>query len=265
MVVVLFGAFFLVSLGSLAVLGLDLVPPTPGLFFAIALLNGLLAWMIFRAYRRYHQVFRLVNDGAGELFDLSISHLIGGARGRLLRDHYRVRRAQGLVAAGDALGALAVIERLHATGRLRPDELLGTLAAEAEANLALDQPFWVDRALARAESIRGHRRHPSLRALRAHLVHRAGDPARAAIELAPLVGRLHTSLKHFPLARVTRTRNILGYGEALAAAGRGDEARHTLALAHRLAPASFYGQATARALRQLQDITPPAPKHPGPS
>ncbi len=248
MLVALFVAFFAVSLGSVAVLVLHLVPATPGLFVAIAGLNGLLAWMILRAYVRYHRVFRLVSDGAGELFDLAISHLEATARGRLLRQHYAARRAQGLVAAGDPLGALAAVERLTSAPRLRPEERLNARVVEVEANLLLDQRFWAERALTQARALAGAQRHAGLRAVEARLRHLDGDATGAAQALRPLTGRWWCTAHHFPLQRVTRVRNLLWLGEALAAAGRHGQARRALELARRLAPASWYGRAAARAL-----------------
>ncbi len=252
MLVVLFAVFFAVSLGSVAVLVFHLIPATPGLFFAIAGLNGLLAWMILRAYLRYHRVFQLVGDGAGELFDLAISHLEATARGRLLRQHYGARRAQGLVAAGDALGALAAAERLTSQPRLRDEEHLNARVAEVEANLQLGQRYWADRALAQARALPGARRHPGLRAVEARLRHLDGDPAGAAAALRPLTGRWWTTANHFPLQRVVRVRNLLWLGEALAAAGQPVEARRALEEAARTAPESFYGRAAARAIQALR-------------
>lgn len=251
MLIVLFVAFFAVSLGSVAVLVLHLLPATPGLFIAIAGLNSLLAWMILRAYLRYYRVFHLVSDGAGELFDLAISHLEGTARGRLLRHHYGARRAQGLVASGDALGALAAVERLTSQPRLRAEERLNARVTEVEANLLLDQRFWADRALAQARALPGARRHPGLRAVEARVSHLDGDAAGAAQALRPLTGRWWATANHFPLQRVTRARNLLWRGEALAAAGDHAQARRALEAARGAAPASFYGQAAARAARAL--------------
>jgi tetratricopeptide (TPR) repeat protein len=242
--------FSLIIAGSLATslgLALELIPASPGVLALVFAVHLLLAWLFFRAYRRYHVLFALVLQGRGELFDLAITHLIATGRWRMLRDHFRLRRCQGLVLTGQPLQALGALDQLRRHARVGPQDALSAFAAEAEANLQLDQRYWAEQALAGAAALPGAAKQPDLAAIGARLLALQGDHAAAAEALRALL-----SARSCPLTKLVRSRNLLWYGQALDALGRRDEAERAWDLAVRAAPQGYYAAQAERAAAQAK-------------
>lgn len=240
MVALLFFTFVVGSLSTSVLLLAEVIPATPAVLAVIGFVHVVFFVGFIKAYRAYHSLHRLLIDGQGELFDLAIGQLVATSRVRGLRDHYRLRRCQGLVHSGQSLEALQAAEqyRQHAKGGDSAE--LALIAAEAEANLQLVQSFWTRHGLGRARTISGSATHAGLQALEARLLHEEGHAVEAAARLSKL-----TRIRTFALTRVTRARNWLWYGEALAASGDGDAAERAYRKAARLAPHSYYGRIAA--------------------
>lgn len=240
MLALLFSLIVLLSLGTSLGIFLEIIPATPGILAFITFVHIVFTWLFVRTYRRYHSLHRLVVEGQGELFSMAVSHLIGSSRFRQMRDHYRLRKCQGLVLSHLPLEALEAVEQF---GEVRSgrEYKLSALAAEIEANLQLGQRFWVDRALERTQDLSGADKHEGIRAVRARVKALDGHADAAAEELAPL-----TNVRAFPLTKAYRARNLLWYGEALAESGRVDAARSALQKAAKVAPHSPYGKSAKR-------------------
>ncbi len=242
MLALLFAVLVLASLTTSMLLALDVIPGSPGALALIGGLHLLFGWAFLRGYLGYRALHRLVHEGRGELFDMAIGHRIAHGRFRGFRDHYRLRRIQGLALAGLPGKALEAAEdfRRHVT-RTDRDSRLRAAAAAAEADLLLGQPWWAEQALDGVAGERDAAGHPAIAAVTARLAHARGDAADAADRLAGLTGA-----GHFPLTRAIRSRNLFWYGEALADLGRPAEAATAYRRAAKLAPTSMWGMRAAR-------------------
>jgi hypothetical protein len=242
---VLAGLFALWLVGSLAAIVLlvaGVIPGSPLALAAVFTPEVLFALGFFAAYLRYHALHRLVTDGLGELFDVAITETIARTRGRGFKNHYRLRRCQGLALAGLPQAALAASQELLRDAGIGERTRLSLSAVMAEANLELGQPHWAQLALEGPANQRQVSRHPDLAACRGRLATLGGEADRAVAVLAPLAG-----VQAFPMTRVVRARNAYWYGEALAAAGDAGAALKAFARARKLAPRSHYGRLAARA------------------
>ncbi|MCB9728578.1 MAG: hypothetical protein H6746_08880 [Deltaproteobacteria bacterium] len=241
MLALLFTIFVVGSLLTSTLIFFEAIPAEP---VALAIAGGIhlvFAWLFFRAYGAYRSVHRLVHEGRGELFDVASAWRISRERFRGLRQYFRLRRVQGLALCGMAHEALEAATALRRDGKVPPALRASALAAEAEANLLLDQPFWAERSLAEAMTLRGGARDEDVRAVGARLAWVRGDAAAAAESLGAL-----TRAGSFPLTAVTRARNLAWLADALASLGRRDEGAAFAARAARLAPRSYWGRAAAR-------------------
>ena len=242
MLALIFAVLVLASLTTSLLLALDVIPGSPGALAWIGGLHLLFGWVFLRGYLGYRALHRLVFEGRGELFDMAIGHRIARGRFRGFRDHYRLRRIQGLALTGLGRQALHAAEDLRRHGtRLDRDSRLAAAAAQAEADLLLGQPWWAEQALESVASERGADAHEGISAVRARLAYLQGHTAQAAETLSQL-----TRAGRFPLTRVVRSRNLLWYAEALADLGRPADASDAFRRAARLAPASLWGLQAAR-------------------
>lgn len=241
MLAVLFGVIVLASLGTSTLIALDVIPGSPGVLAIVGGAHALFGWLFLRGYLGYRALHRLVQEGQGELFDLAIGHRIAHGRFRGFRDHYRLRRIQGLTLTGLPRQALAAAEDYQRHARQDRHGRLETIAAEAAADLQLGQAWWAEEALRRATGVRGAEQHAELQAVRARLAHARGDAEQAATALAPLA-----RAGFFPLTRVIRARNLCWYGEALEAVGRDADADAAFRRAVRAAPRSLWGRLAER-------------------
>jgi hypothetical protein len=245
MLAILFGLAVLASLGTTALIGLDILPASPVVMVVVFVAHGVFAIGFFRGYGGYRALHRLVHEGRGELYDLAVMHAIKRARFREFRDHFKLRRIEGLALCGLGLRALEAAERhrpLETDARTRT--CLAAVAAETEANLSLGRLDWARYSLERASSLQGNARHPGVQAMRGRLAHCRGDHLRAA--------EILSTVRHageWPIKGAVVARNNTWYGEVLEALGRSDEAAMAYRTALRSAPHSFWGaQASRRAI-----------------
>ncbi|MGM0575731.1 MAG: hypothetical protein ACQEXJ_08395 [Myxococcota bacterium] len=237
-------AFGLFVLGSLLVSGLlffEVLPASPAVLGVIGGVHALFGFAFLRAYLRYRAVHRLVHEGQGELFELASAHRIARERFRGLRAHFRLRRVEGLALAGLGREALAAAEELRAHVDSKGTFRLDALAAEAEANLLMDRPWWAEQVLAEADEEQAAARHPGLVAVRSRLAWLRGDPDTASEGLSGV-----RRAGSFPLTAAVRARNLCWYAQALRDAGRREEAGCAFRRAARTAPRSYWGRLAAR-------------------
>jgi hypothetical protein len=241
MLAVLFAVFVVGSLLTSTLIFVEAIPNEPVTLAAAGGIHVVFAWIFFRAYGAYRSVHRLVHEGSGELFDVASAYRIQSERFRGLRQYFRLRRAQGLALCGMAHEALEAALALRRDGDPPAQLRASALAAEAEANLLLGQPFWADRALAAATSLRGGDKDEDVRAVTARLAWLRGDARGAAESLSRL-----TRAGTFPLTTATRARNLAWLADALHSQGREAEAARAAAKAARTAPRSHWGRVAAR-------------------
>ncbi len=241
MLAVLFAIFVVGSLLTSTLIFVEAIPNEPVTLIAAGVIHLVFAWLFFRAYGAYRSVHRLVHEGSGELFDVASAHRIQAERFRGLRLYFRLRRVQGLALCGLAREALDAGLDLRRDGDAPPQMRASALAAEAEANLLLGQPFWAERALAAAAALRGGDKDEDVRAVKARLAWVRGDATGAADALAGL-----TRAGAFPLTSATRARNLAWLADALHGQGREAEAARAAAKAARIAPRSHWGRIAAR-------------------
>jgi len=241
MAAILFGLLVLGSLFTSALIYFDVIAGSP-LFLTLAVvIHIVVAIFFFRGYRHYQALHRLVSQNQGALFMVAVSNMIHSTRIRALRDHYRLRKCQGLVHAGEPLEALRAVGEFRKTVKANRTESLDILAAEGEANLQLGELKWSERALERARKLRGFEKHPGLMAVEARLRAERGETEEAIRKLTGL-----QRVRQFPLTRVVRARNQLWLGQALARSGRTAEAGRARDKAISIAPKSYYAQRAAR-------------------
>ncbi len=245
MLALLFGLAVLTSLATTAAIGLGVLPASPPVMGVVFGAHAIFGLFFFRGYTGYRALHRLIEEGRGELFDLGIRHRIATNRTRGFRDHYRLRRIEGLALTGLSLEALAAAEDHRRHVDAGPHGQLSALVAQAAANLQLGQLWWARRALSQADVIDGAQGHAGLAAVRGRLSHLEGDPTAARESLARLTGA-----GEFPLKRVVRARNLFWLGEAMGAGGDAQGAANAFGRAVRAAPRSYYGRSAARRLRQ---------------
>jgi hypothetical protein len=242
MLAFLFGLAVLASLGTTAMIGLDILPASPFVMVVVFLAHGLFAIVFFRGYGGYRSLHRLVHEGRGELYDLAVSHSIERAMFREFRDHFKLRRVEGLALCGLGLRALEAAE-VHRP--LEPDARASTrlaaASAETEANLALGQLDWARASLERVHAIPGHERHPAVRAMRGRLAYCRGDHVSAVTLLEDV-----RNAGEWPVKGAVIARNNTWYAEALEALGRRDDAANAYRAAARTAPHSFWGAQATR-------------------
>lgn len=241
MLAVLFAVFVVGSLLTSTLIFVEAIPNEPVTLAAAGGVHAVFAWIFFRAYGAYRSVHRLVHEGSGELFDVASAHRIQTERFRGLRLYFRLRRVQGLALCGMAHEALEAALDLKRDGDAPAPLRASALAAEAEANLLLEQPFWAERALAAAAAVRGGDKDEDVRAVNARLAWLRGDATAAADTLAGL-----TRAGSFPLTSATRARNLAWLADALQSQGREGEAARSAAKAARTAPRSYWGRIAAR-------------------
>ena len=241
MAALLFGLVVLSSLLISGMLYLDFIAASPIFLLLVGGFHIVVAIIFYRGYRHYHAVHRLVTAGRGELFLLAITNLIHSTRIPALRDHYRLRKCQGLVLTGQPLEALVAAEEYHREVKRPGSDALAIMAAEVEANLQLGQLDWSRQALERSEEHQGSEKSFLLQAVAARLTSFSGAHDEAARALSNLL-----KVQHFPWTRSIRCRNLFWYGQALRELGRQSEATEALSKAHRQAPNSHYGQLAAR-------------------
>ena len=242
MLAILFGLAVLISLGTTAAIGLDVLPASPTVIAVVFVAHGIFALGFFRGYGGYRALHRLVHEGRGELYDLAVSHAIERGFFREFRDHYKLRRIEGLALCGlahRALDAVEVHRPLEARARLSTQ--LAAVAAEAEANLCLDRLDWARLALDRAVELKGYDTHPGLVAMRGRLAFRRGDLMRALALLQEVKGA-----GEWPVRGAVRARNQTWYGEVLEALGRRNEAIAAFRSARESAPRSYWGRQARR-------------------
>ena len=95
--------FVLIVVGSLFTSGLlffEVLPASPEVLMIIVGAHAVFAIGFFHAYSKYRALHRLVLEGRGELFDMAILAQIRSSRFRGWKDHYRLRRIQGLQLSG---------------------------------------------------------------------------------------------------------------------------------------------------------------------
>jgi Flp pilus assembly protein TadD len=219
----------------------DVVAASPLFLLLVGGVHLVFAFVFYKAYRHYHAVHRLVTVGRGELFLLAISNLILSTRIRAFRDHYRLRKCQGLALTGQPLEALSATEEYRREVKRPEQYALDVVAVEIEANIQLGQLTWSEEALERAQELKGYHDHEGLRAVVARLQFENGDAAGAVKVLAHL---LHA--KDWSMTKSIRARNLFWYGQALMKNGQETEARIALKKAYKQAPESFYGQLASR-------------------
>lgn len=244
MLALLFGLAVLSSLATTAAIGLGVLPASPFVMAIVFGAHAVFGLIFFRGYTNYRSLHRLVLEGRGELFELAIRHRIATNRFRGFRDHYRLRRVEGLTLTGLPLDALAAAED-HRRQVEGSDTQLSAIAAEVDANLQLGQLWWARQRLQDAAGLKGVGKHDGITAVRARLAHLDGDADSAGTALAGLARS-----GEFPLTRVVRARNLFWLGEARTAGGDLDGARQAFKRAARVAPQSFYGEAATRSLRR---------------
>ena len=237
----LFGLLVLSSLRISGALYFDVVAATPIFLLLVGGVHIIFAFFFYKNHRHYHAVHKLVTLGRGELFLLAISNLILSTRIRVLREHYRLRKCQGLALTGQPLEALTAVEEYRREVKKPGAFALDVLAVEIEANLQLGQLTWAEEAMERARKEAGFRAHEGLQAVAAHLQSERGEPDQAADALKGLL-----RVKDWSLTRCLRARNLFWYGRALMKAGREEDGKSTLSRAHKKAPESFYGQLADR-------------------
>ncbi|MEZ4266963.1 MAG: hypothetical protein R3F39_11335 [Myxococcota bacterium] len=241
MLALVFGIFVVGSLLTSTLIFVEAIPNEPVTLAAAGAIHVVFAWIFFRAYGAYRTVHRLVHEGSGELFDVASAHRIQTERFRGLRQYFRLRRVQGLALCGMPHEALEAASELRRDGETSAPLQASALAAEAEANLLLGQPFWAERALTSAVALRGGPSDEDVRAVQARLAWLRGDAEAAAESL----GRL-TRAGSFPLTSATRARNLAWLADALQSAGNTAEAARVAAKAVRTAPRSHWGRIAAR-------------------
>jgi hypothetical protein len=241
MLALLFGIFVVGSLLTSALIFVEAIPNEPITLAAAGAIHLVFAVVFFRAYGAYRSVHRLVHEGRGELFDVASAHRISSERFRGLRQYFRLRRVQGLALCAMPHEALAEAEALRRDGAVSGALKASALAAEAEANLLLGQPFWAERALAEAATVRGGAADDDVRAVAARLAWLRGDAASAAAALADV-----TRAGSFPLTSVVRARNLAWLADALRGLGRQAEAARAASRAVQTAPQSHWGREAAR-------------------
>lgn len=241
MLALLFGGVVGASLLVSSLLYTGALPASPMVLSLVALVHGVFALLFFRAYRQYHAIHRLVLRGRGELFLLALNNLINTTRTRGFRDHYRLRKCQGLVLTGQSLEALSAIEDYRREVKRPGRDALALSAVEVEANLQLGQLTWSKAALDRANQRAGSGRHPELRASAARFLGLTGDVDGSLHALAAL--RRSTL---FPWTSTVRSRNVYWYALALRASGDERAAAEAFEEAQRLAPETYYGRLAAR-------------------
>lgn len=241
--------FVLFVLASLATSGALLVGVLPASPLVLAIAGGVhlvFGFFFFRGYFRFRGVHRLVDEGLGELFDLVSAHHARHHRFRALREHYQARRVQGLALTGMANETLEAAGNARELEGLPRDIRLSVLAAEAEANLEMAQPWWAERVLDEAAELGDEGRHAGLRAVRARLAQHRGAAQEAEESLSGL-----ERVVAFPLTRAVRARNLAWRAEAVRELRDPEEAMRLLDEAARTAPQSLWGRRAARRLRLL--------------
>ena len=236
--------FSLLVLSSLLISGalyFDIVAATPLFLVVVGGVHVVVAIFFYTNHRHYHAVHKLVTLGRGELFLLAISNIILSTRIRVLRDHYRLRKCQGLVLTGQPLEALTAVEEYRREAKKNNSSALDVCAVEIEANLQLGQLPWANDALERARQLSGYENHEALNAVAAHLKAESGEPGEAVQMLQSLL-----RVKDWSLTKCLRARNLYWYGSALVKDGREQEGRSVLRKAHGQAPESYYGQLADR-------------------
>lgn len=248
---ILFGLLVLGSLLTSGLLFFEVLPASPSVLSIVGGGHGLFAWFFFRGYVDYRSLHALVQEGRGELFELGIASRIRTGRFRGFRDHYRLRRVEGLVLAGMPEQSLRAAESFRSEIQ-RPgrEALLSATVAEAAANLDLGQTWWADRALHDVASMPGAASHRGLQTVLARHLFLEGDAAQAAEALSGLA-----SYGPFPFRRVLRSRHQLWLGEALEASGRPSEAAEAYSAAERWAPRSHWGILAIRRRRTVAHRT----------
>lgn len=246
MLVLLFTVWVLGNLFLAAALATGFIPGSPPVLVAVFLPNLVLFGFFLRGYRQYNSLFKLVRAGQGELFDLAVSHLVARTKTRMLADHYRMRRCQGLALSGQPLGCLAALDQFWAKTRPGSWDRVRARLAAVQANLELGQLFWAEKEFAALEGEKKLSKEPDVAAVKARLLFVQGDSAGAAEALRPTV-----NARTWPFRKVVRARNMLWYAEALEALGRHDEAAAMLGLAVRAAGESHFGRQAAHKRARL--------------
>ncbi|MGB0589515.1 MAG: tetratricopeptide repeat protein [Myxococcota bacterium] len=248
MLAFLFGLAVLASLGTTALIGLDVLPASPLVMAIVFVAHGVFALGFFRGYGGYRALHRLVHEGRGELYDLAVRRSIDKARFREFRDHFKLRRIEGLALCGLGLRALeAAEEHRPLASNARVSTRLAAAAAEAEANLCLGQLEWARVSLDRVLEVRGHDEHPGIRAMRGRLAHCRGDHAGAASLLKAVKGA-----GEWPVKGAVTARNHTWYADALQGLGKAGEAAQAYRTAARVAPHSFWGAQAVRKAAALR-------------
>lgn len=237
----LFGLLVLSSLLISAALYFDIVAASPIFLLLVGGVHIVFAIFFYKNHRHYHAVHRLVTHGRGELFLLAISNLILSTRIRVLREHYRLRKCQGLALTGQSLEALTAVEEYRREVKKPGSYALDVIAVEIEANLQLDQLTWAKEALERAQELDGFDEHEGLRAVQAYFQAESGNTDEATEALRTLL-----RVKDWSLTRCLRSRNLFWYGKAQIKAGQENDGKNTLKRAHKKAPESYYGQLASR-------------------
>ena len=246
MLAFLFTLAILASLGTTALIGLDVLPASPLVISVVFSAHALFALGFFRGYSGYRSLHRLVLEGRGELYDIAVTHRIETGWFREFREHFRLRRLEGLALCGLSSRALEAAEAHRYGAGSHRGTRLAAVAAEAEANLDLGRLGWAALRLEEARDARGYERHPGIRAMRGRLAHLRGA-SEQAVSLLEQVDRAG----EWPLGAVTQARNNAWLGDALAAANRVDGARAAYGRAVKAAPKSYWGQRAKRALSLL--------------
>ena len=222
-------------------IGFEVITPSPFFLTIAILIHVVVAVFFFRGYRHYQALHRLIIQNQGALFLVAISNMIEGSRIKALRNHYRLRKCQGLVLAGQPLEALRAIAEYRQIVKPSRSESLDLLAAESEANLQLGELEWSRRALARAQETPGYDKHEGLQAISARLEAESG-------QTKPAIGVLEqlTAVRQFPVTSVVRSRNHFWLSQAFDRDGRKDQAKSAREAAISAAPDSHYAQLAAR-------------------
>ena len=222
-------------------IGFEVILPSPFFLTVAIIIHVIIAVIFFKGYRHYHALHRLILRNQGALFLVAISNMIEGSRIKALRNHYRLRKCQGLVLAGQPLEALRAIAEYRHEVQPGRSESLDILAAESEANLQLGELEWSRRALTRAQNAPGYEKHDGLRAISARLEAESG-------QTKPAIGTLEDlkDVRQFPVTPVIRARNHLWLSQVLERDGQTDQAKQAREAAIEAAPESHYAQLAAR-------------------
>lgn len=240
MLILLFLIWVVGNLFLAVALAAGIIPGSPPVLAAIFIPNLIIFGFFFRGYRRYSSLFKLVRDGQGELFDLAVSHLVSATRTKLLKDHYRLRRCQGLVLTGKPLEALGALDQFWRDAKPGSWDRVRARLAAVQANLALGQTYWAEQELAMARDEKRASKELDFRAIEARLKLEQGDAEGAAEMLRKELGT-----RVWPFVKTVKARNLFWYAEALQKLGRTDEAIATLALCIRAGDKTHYGREAA--------------------